>query len=56
MATKSILKNVTIRSNKSANMLVNALERAEKVPVKEITAPKATVASVDDIKKMFGIK
>lgn len=55
MATKSILKNVTIRDRKSAEMLVNALEKAEKVQSKEVIAPKATVASVDDIRKMLGI-
>lgn len=56
MATKSILKNVTIRDNHSAQRLVKALEFAQNSHGKVIDAPKAEVASVADVKKMFGIK
>lgn len=52
MATKSILKNVTIRNKKSAEMLVNALEQAVNKPSQEVIAPKPFYASKDDIKKM----
>lgn len=56
MATKSILKNVTIRDNRSAQRLVNALEFAQTKNCKEIDVPKAEIASVDDVKKMLGIQ
>lgn len=56
MATKSILKNVTIRDNHSAQRLVNALEFAQSKKCKEVNVPKVDVASVDDVKKMFGIQ
>lgn len=56
MATKSILKNVTIRDNRSAQRLVSALEFAQKTNGKELDVPKAEIASVDDVKKMFGIQ
>lgn len=56
MATKSILKNVTIRDNSSARRLVNALEGAQNKMDKEIDVTKAEVSSVDDVKKMFYIK
>lgn len=56
MATKSILRNITIRDNHSTQRLVNALEFAQSKKCKEVNVPKADVASVDDVKKMFGIK
>lgn len=56
MATKSILKNVTIRDNRSAQRLVSALELAQKTNGKAIDVPKAEIASVGDVKKMFGIR
>lgn len=56
MATTSILKNVTFKDRKSVEKFVSALEKAEAMPSKEIIAPAATVASVDDVRKMFDIK
>lgn len=56
MATKSILKNVTIRDNHSAKRLVTALEFAQNKHGKVLNVPKAEIASVDDVKKMLGIK
>lgn len=55
MATKSILKNVTIKDKKNAERFVLALEQAEKNKVKECIELKVVVASVDDIRKMFNI-
>ena len=52
MATKSILKNVTIRDRKNAEMLVNALEKAEAKKAKDIIAPKPFYAQLEDIQKM----
>ena len=56
MATKSILKNVTIRDNYSAKRLVTALEFAQNEHGKVLNVPKAEIASVDDVKNMLGIK
>lgn len=53
MATKSILKNVTIKGKKNCAMLASALENAYKKSSKEVAAPKPRIASSDDIKKMF---
>lgn len=53
MATKSILKNVTIKGKKNCAMFANALENAYKKSSKEVVAPKPHIASSDDIKKMF---
>lgn len=55
MATKSFLKDITIKSKKSCEALVNALENAEGKKSKDFT-PKCQVrvASPDDIKKIFG--
>lgn len=55
MATKSILKNVTIKDKKSAERFVLALEQAKKNKIKECIEPKVIVASVDDIRKMFNV-
>ena len=53
MATKSILKNVTIKGKKNCAMLASALENASKKSSKEVVAPKPHIASSDDIRKMF---
>lgn len=52
MATKSILKNVTIKGKKNCLMFANALENASKKVGKEVIAPKAYIANSEDIKKM----
>ena len=53
MATKSILKNVTIKGKKNCVMFANALENAAKKSSKEVEVPKAYIATSDDIRKMF---
>lgn len=55
MATKSILKNITIKKEKSCRDLVNALEYASGKREKEVSAPAAHNASVEEIRKMFRI-
>ncbi len=52
MATKSILKNVTIKGKKNCLMFANALENASRKVGKEVIVPKAHMANSDDIKKM----
>ena len=58
MATKTILKNVTIKTAAAANKLANALEIAESkqnvAPIKEST--NIYTASIDEVRKMFGIQ
>lgn len=55
MATKSVLKNVDIKSRKSALALVNALENARgKHAQPVITNRVFSDASRDEIRKMFG--
>ncbi|MCD8359929.1 MAG: hypothetical protein LUC29_03650 [Acidaminococcaceae bacterium] len=53
MATKSIVKEVTIRNKKSCEMFVNALEHSATKGAKEVNAANAVVASVEDVKEMF---
>lgn len=57
MATKSILKNINIRSKSQGISLANALERAEKFQGKDIVFSRA-VSEVkgEDVKKFFGAK
>lgn len=55
MATKSILKQVTIRNDKSGKMLANALEHAANKKVKEVDVRKPHIASVEDVKEMFSL-
>lgn len=55
MATKSILKNVTIKNKTLARSFVYALENAEHKKDKKVKLKKAySVADTDDIKSMFG--
>lgn len=55
MATKSFLKDITIKNRKSCEALVNALENAEGKKGKEVVACcKVRIASPEDIKKFFG--
>ena len=55
MATKSILKTIHIKSPKSANRLVSALENAsgKSYEIVKLTRP-ASDASRNEISKMFG--
>lgn len=57
MATKSILKQVTIRNKKQCVMLVNALEHAESKHSQVVEVPRAHFVRKEDISKMvFAIK
>ncbi len=57
MATKSILKQITIKDKKSCEMLANALDHAAKKTGKTVDAPKPIVADSEDVKKMkFAVK
>lgn len=52
MATKSFLKNITIKDRKSAENFIKALENAEK---KKVTFDKRTedVTDSEEIRKLF---
>ena len=55
MATKSILKNIDIRSTDQAKRFVKALERAETRKSQEVIIDKKVSSpTADEIKKMFG--
>lgn len=55
MATKSILKNINIKSRKTSTSLVNALENASKKGTKKIEYSRGiSAASSEDIRKIFG--
>lgn len=56
MATKSILKNVTIRNRKNAEMLVNALEHAQNKGAQEVNAPAPFYPDKEAIRKMVFAK
>lgn len=56
MATKSFLKNISIKNRKSANSFISALENAEKKDKKKVVV-NAKVKEIKDektIKEMFG--
>lgn len=54
MATKSILKTIRIKDAKAARGLANALEYAQRQPVKQVTMQhKVSDASRDEIRAMF---
>ena len=54
MATKSILKNVTIKDNKTAGKLATALEQSGQSNAdKQQARPHYTYANSEDIRKMF---
>ena len=53
MATKSILKNVTIKGKKNCAMFASALENASQKSSKEVVAPKPHIANTEEIRKMF---
>ena len=55
MATKSILKSVSIETSAGAQRFTKAMEAAEKKSEREVRTPvQATEASREDIIKMFG--
>ncbi len=54
MATKSILKTINIRDNKTARNFVNALEKAKSNPGKDVKyTRKCTEITGDKIKEFF---
>ena len=56
MATKSFLKNISIKNRKSANSFISALEHAEKKSKKKIIVNTKVKEIRDEktIKEMFG--
>lgn len=58
MATKSILKNITIRDQSACRKLVSALEHSARNPRPDVTITKRCVSVKDPeiIRKMFGCK
>ena len=56
MATKSFLKNISIKNRKSANSFISALENAEKKSKKKIIVNTKVKEIKDEktIKEMFG--
>ncbi len=56
MATKSFLKNISIKNRKSANSFISALENAEKKSKKKIIVNTKVKEIRDEktIKEMFG--
>jgi len=56
MATKSILKTVDIRTERSAKRLANALEHAKGKSAKPVEHSRSVyTASVEDVRKLFGL-
>lgn len=54
MATKSFLKNITIKNKKECNALVKALESASEKNQQEVTFSRSySVATREDVRKMF---
>lgn len=54
MATKSILKTINIRDNKTARNFIDALEKAKKNPMKSAQyTKKCTEIRGDKIKEFF---
>lgn len=57
VATKSVLKNVDIKTRESALALVNALENAKGKHAQQVSKTRTfSDASRDEIRKMFGAK
>ena len=57
MATKSVLKNIDLRTRKSATALVTALENAKRKGSKPIAKQRIfSDASRDEIRKMFEVR
>lgn len=57
MATRSFLKDVTIKNKKDCQALLNAMENAHTKPSQEVKFSRGySVATKDDIRKMFADK
>ncbi|MEG1758693.1 MAG: hypothetical protein RR235_09600 [Oscillospiraceae bacterium] len=56
MATKSILKNVNIKTADDAKRFVEAMEHTENKKAKDVVISRTcSEASKEDIKRMFGV-
>lgn len=55
MATKSILKSVTLKDNKSCQKLLSVLEKTSVVPRRDTVISKTheTISDPETIRKMF---
>lgn len=54
MATKSVLKTVYIKDNKTAGRLAFALENAQNKPSREVKIPGSVrTVSGDDVRRLF---
>lgn len=57
MATKSVLKNVDLKTRKSATALVNALENAKGKSAQPVVKQRTfSDASREEIRKMFEVR
>lgn len=56
MATKSFLKDISIKNRSAANAFIDALENSEKKKKKKIDVKKSieSVKDAEKIKKIFG--
>ena len=58
MATKTFLKNITIKDKKSAEKFINALENAENKKAKKVVYNQRVedIKDTEQIRKIFDIK
>lgn len=58
MATKTFLKNITIKDKKSAERFINALENAENKKAKKVVYNQRVedIKDTEQIRKIFDIK
>lgn len=56
MATKSIQKSITVKTNDACRKLIHALGNAHKMPHRDVQISKKNtiVTDQDEIRKMFG--
>jgi flagellar biosynthesis chaperone FliJ len=54
MATKSMLKTVTIKRKKNCELFISALENASNKSAKEVKVSKPRIATNSDVKKIWG--
>lgn len=55
MATKSFLKDVTIKDKKNAERFLNAIEAAEKAHKNKVNVDYTTIEDKKTIKRIFNI-
>lgn len=55
MATKSFLKDITIKNKRDCKKLLNAMEQAHNFKGQEVTFSRTySVATAEEVRKMFG--